>query len=187
MEDCEQTKLGVGYASRTITPVRHLMIAMDSRFHRRGNASLGVWVITMSCAEKGTRCVPYTLVDVGWARRAVYAVAHQRDPRSGSPYTETPGSAGPRPATDRPVGWPARISALLYINPRLLCRPVLSPNQAARPDSARNHFKTIPKTAPLHRMLGSHQRATGAELAGEVVLLRAHFRFTLKRQSSTVS
>ncbi len=37
------------------------MIAMDSRFHRRGNASLGVWVITMSCAEKGTRCVPYTL------------------------------------------------------------------------------------------------------------------------------
>ncbi len=40
----------IGYASRTITPARHLMIAMDPRFHRRGNGSLGVWVITMSCA-----------------------------------------------------------------------------------------------------------------------------------------
>ncbi len=36
------TFLVVGYASRTITPARHLMIAMDSRFHRRGNGSLGL-------------------------------------------------------------------------------------------------------------------------------------------------
>ncbi|MGH8589428.1 MAG: hypothetical protein ACREXX_08880 [Gammaproteobacteria bacterium] len=31
----------VGYASRTITPARHLMIAMDSRFHRKETARWG--------------------------------------------------------------------------------------------------------------------------------------------------
>ncbi len=54
----------VGYASRTITPARHLMIAMDPRSHRRENASLGVWIIIMSCAEKGTRCVPYIEIEI---------------------------------------------------------------------------------------------------------------------------